>query len=108
MVSTTQPINSSPWHYISPRNTRPPENRANNNYNYILNNLANGLAEESDNEDGKNIVDKGKAKNYSNGSDNSNNTDNNNSRDSNSSDSNKGNKAYRYIGRQELLTPITS
>jgi hypothetical protein len=75
---------------MSPRNTRLLEDRANNSYNYILDNLINGLAKESNNKD---------SKNYSNGSNNSNNIDNNNSRDSNSSNSNKGNKARGYIGR---------
>ena len=84
---------------MSPYNTRPLEDRANNSYNYILGNLVNGLAKESNNKDGKNIIDKGKAKNYNNRSNNSNNTGNNNSRDSNSSNSNKGNKARGYIGR---------
>jgi hypothetical protein len=84
---------------MSPYNTRPLENRANNSYNYILNNLINSLAKESNNKDSKNVIDKGKAKNYSNGSNNSDDTDNNNSRDSNSSNSNKGNKTYGCIGR---------
>ena len=53
-------------------------------------------------------MDKGKPENYSNGSDDSDNTDNNNSGDGDSSNSDKGNEAYRYIGQQELLTPITS
>jgi len=81
---------------MSPRNTKPPENRANNSYNYILDNLINSLAKESNNKDNKNVIDKDKAKNYSNKSNNSNNTDNNNSRDSNSSNSNKGNRARGY------------
>jgi hypothetical protein len=93
---------------MSPYNTRPLEDRANNSYNYILDDLINGLAKESNNKDGENVIDKGKAKNYSDGSDNSDNTDNNNSGDGNSSDSDKGNKACGYVGRQGLLTPITS
>ena len=56
-------------------------------------------------------MDKGKAKNYNNKSYNSNNIDNDNSKNSNSSDSNssnsnKGNKAYKYIGWQELPVPV--
>jgi hypothetical protein len=84
---------------MSPCDTRPLEDGANNSYNYILDDLANGLAKESDNKDGKNVVDKGKAKNYSNGSNNSNNTDNDDSRDGNSSNSNEGNEACGCIGR---------
>ena len=79
---------------MSPCDTRLLEDRANNSYNYILDNLINGLAKESNNKDSKNVIDKGKAKNYSNRSNNSNDTDNNNSKDGNSSDSNKGSKAY--------------
>ena len=89
-------------------NTRLLENGANNSRNYILDNLVNGLAKESNNKDGKNIIDKNKAENNSDGSNNSDNTDNNNSSNSNSSNSNKGDEAYRYTGRQKLLTPITS
>jgi len=90
------------------RDTRPLEDGANDSHNYILDDLVNGLAEESDNENGKNVVDEGKAKNYSDGSDDSDNTDNDNSRDSDSSDSDEGNKARGCVGRQELLTLITS
>ena len=75
------------------------------------------MAEECDysnnNKDGKNNIDKGKAKNYNNKSYNSSDTDNNdsknsNSSDNNSSDSNKGNKAHKYIRQQELPVPISS
>ena len=52
-------------------------------------------------------MDKGKAKNYSDGSNNSGNTVNNNARDGNSSSSDKGNKVRGCVGRQELLTPIS-
>ena len=93
---------------MPPHNTRPLEDRANNSHNYILDNLVNSLAEESDNKDNKNIINKGKTKNYSDRSNNSDNTDNNDSRDSNSNDSDKGNKTCGCIGRQGLLTPITS
>ena len=93
---------------MSPCNTGPPEDGTNNSCNYILDNLANGLAEESDNKNSENIVDKGKAKNYSNRSDNSDNIDNNNFGDGDSSNSNKGNKACGCAGQQELPTPITS
>ena len=79
-------------------NTKPLKNGANNSRNYILNNLINGLAEESDNKNSKNIINKGKAKNNSNKSNNSNNIDNNNSSNNNSSNNNKGNKACKYIG----------
>jgi hypothetical protein len=66
----------------------------------------------NDNKDSKNDVDKGKAKNCNNRSDNSSDIDNNNSRDSDSSDSdssdsNKGNEAHRCIGRRELPAPIS-
>ena len=84
---------------MSSYNTRLPEYRANNSYNYILDNLINGLTKESNNKDGKNIIDKGKAGNYGNGSNNSNNMDNNDSGDGDSSSSNKDNKARGYIGR---------
>ena len=89
---------------MSPCDTRLLEDGVNNSCNYILDNLVNSLAEESNNKDSENVIDKGKAENYSNGSNNSNNMDNNNSRNSNSSDSNKGNKAHGC----GLLTPITS
>ena len=93
---------------MSPCNTRLLEDRANNSCNYILDNLINGLAKESDNKDGENVIDKGKAENYSNGSNNSDDTDDNDSKDSDSSNSNKGSEAHGYVGRQGLLTPITS
>ncbi len=48
----------------------------------------------NDNKDSKNIIDKGKAKNYNNRNDNSGDIDNNDTKDSNSSDSNR---ACRYI-----------
>jgi hypothetical protein len=104
VVSTTRPTSSSPQHYISPRDTRPLEDRANNSCNYILDNLINGLAKKSDNKDsknikdGKNVIDEGKAKNYSDGFIFIFFFYNHDSRDSNSSDSNKGNKARGYIG----------
>jgi len=73
---------------------------ANDSCNYILNNIVNGLAKESNNnKDGKNVIDEGKAKNYSDGSDNSGDIDNNDSGDNNSSNNNKGNKTYRCAGR---------
>jgi len=98
-VSTTRPTSPSPQHSMSPCNTRPPEYRANNSYNYILDDLINGLTKESNNKDSENVTDKGKAENYSNRSNNSNNIDNNNSRDGNSSSSNEDNKACGYIGQ---------
>ena len=98
MVSA-RPTSSSPQHYISPYNTKLLEDRTNNNCNYILDNFINSLAKKSNNKNGKNVMDKGKAKNYSDGSDNSDDIDNNNSRDSDSSNSDKGNKAHRYAGR---------
>ena len=79
-------------------NTKLLKYRANNSYNYILDNFINGLIKESNNKDGENVTDKGKAENYSDESDNSNNTDDNDSRDGNSSSSDKDNKAYRYMG----------
>ena len=82
---------------MSPYNTRPPEDGANNSCNYILDNLINSLAEESDNEDSENVIDKGKAKNDSDGSNNSDNINNNNSGNSDSSNSNKGDEACKYI-----------
>ena len=93
---------------MSPHNTRLLEDGANNSYNYILDDLVNSLTKESNNKDGENIIDKGKAKNNSDGNNNSNNTDNNNSSNSNSSNSNKGDKACRYIRWQKLPTPITN
>jgi hypothetical protein len=52
-------------------------------------------------------VDKGKAKNYSNRSNNSGDIVNNNTRDNDSSSSDKGNKVCGYIGRQGLPTSIS-
>jgi len=55
-------------------------------------------------------MDGGKAEHYNDGSHGSNDSgdiDNNNTGDSDSSNSDRGNKAYRYIGRQGLLTPIS-
>jgi hypothetical protein len=46
----------------------------------------------------KNVMDKDKAENYSNGNNDNDNIDNDDFRDNNSSNSNKGNKACRYIG----------
>jgi len=93
---------------MSPYNTRPPEYRANDSCNYILDDLVNGLTKESDNKDGDNVTDEGKAENYSDGSNNSNNTDDDDSGDGNSSNSDKDNEACGYIGRRGLLTPINS
>ncbi|XTI82471.1 hypothetical protein V2W45_1326042 [Cenococcum geophilum] len=98
-ISAAQPTSSSPQHYISPCDTKLLENRANNSYNYILDNLANSLAKESNSKNSKNVADKGKAKNYNNSSNNSVNTDNNDFGDSNSSNSDKGNEARGYIGQ---------
>ena len=73
-----------------------------------LNDLVNGLAEEynhnGDNENSKNIVNKGKAENCNNRSNGSSDMDDDNARDSNSSNSNssdsdKGNEAHKYIGQ---------
>jgi hypothetical protein len=108
VVSTARPTSPSLRHCISPYSIRPPEYRANNSRNYILDNLINGLTKESNNKDGKNVIDKGKAKNYSNRSNGSNNMYNNNSRDGNSSSSDKDNKVCGCMGRQGLLTPINS
>jgi len=86
---------------MSPRNTRPLENGANNSRNYILDDLINNLVEKSNNKDGENVMDKGKAENYSDGSDDSDNsddTDDDNFRDNNSSNSDKGNKARGCVG----------
>jgi hypothetical protein len=80
-------------------NTKPPEDGANNSCNYILDDFVNGLTEKSKNKDGENVIDKGKAKNYSNGSDNSDDMNNNNFGDSDSSSSDEDNKALRYIGQ---------
>ena len=93
---------------MSPYNTELLENRVNNSCNYILDDLVNSLAKESDNKNSKNIMDKGKAENNSNGSNNSDNTNDNDFGNSNSSDSNKGDEARRYIKWQRLPTPITS
>ena len=82
---------------MSPRDTKPLKDGANNSCNYILDDLVNSLTKESNNKDGENVIDKNKAKNNSNGSNNSNNTDNNDSNNSNSSNSNKGDKAHKYI-----------
>ena len=84
---------------MSPYDTKPLKDGANNSCNYILDNLVNGLAEESNNKDGENIINKGKAKNNSNGSDNSDDIDDDDSNNSNSSNSNKGDKAHKYIER---------
>jgi hypothetical protein len=51
-------------------------------------------------------MDEGKAKNYSDGSNNSDDTDNGDSGDGNSSSSNKDNEACGCVGRRGLLTPI--
>ena len=96
---------------MSPRDTRPPEDGANNSRNYILDDLVNGLAKESDNEDsedGENVMDEGKAENYSDGSNDSDDTDDNDSEDGDSSDSDEGSEARGCVGRRGLLTPITS
>ena len=94
--------------YISPRDTGPLEDRANNSCNYILGDLVNGLAKESDNEDGENVMDEGKAENYNDGSDDSDDTDDDDSGDGDSSDSDEGNEARGCVGRRGLPTPIIS
>ena len=83
---------------MSPYNTKPLEDRVNNNCNYILDNFVNGLTKESDNKNSKNVIDKGKAENNSNKSNNSNNINDNNSNNSNSSNSDEGDEARKYIG----------
>ena len=88
--------------------TRLSEDRVNNSCNYILDNLVNSLAEESNNKDGENVIDEGKAENDSDGSNNSDNTDDDDSGDSNSSNSDKGDEAHGCVGWRGLLTPITS
>ena len=93
---------------MSPRDTRLLEDGANNSRNYILGDLVNSLAKESDNEDGENVIDKGKAENYNDGSDNSDDTDDDDSGDGDSSNSDEGNEARRCVGRRGLLTPIIS
>jgi hypothetical protein len=93
---------------MSSRNTKPLENRANNSYNYILNNFVNGLAKKGNNKNGENVINKGKTKNNSDGSDDSNNIDNDDFGDGDSSNSNKSNKACGCIGWRGLPTPITS
>ena len=78
----------------------------------LLQDKINGLTKEynysNNNKDSKNNVDKGKAENYNNRSDDSSDINNNNFRDSDSSNDNKGNKAYKYIGQQESPAPINS
>ena len=108
MFSTIRPTSPFPRHCISPYNTRLLEYRANNSCNYILDNFINGLTKESNNKDSDNVTDEGKAKNYSDRSNNSNDTDNNDSGNGNSSSSDKDNKVYGYTGRRGLLTPINS
>ena len=89
----------------SPRNTGPPQDRASNSCNYILDDPVNGLAKKSDysnnNKDGENIIDKGKAENYSDRSDDSGDIDNNAS--DGDSDGDKGNEARGCV---ESPTPI--
>ena len=108
VVSAIWPTSFFFWYCMSSRNTRLLEDRVNNSRNYILDDFVNGLAKESNNKDGENIINKGKAENNSDGSNNSDNIDNDNSGNSNSSNSDEGNKAYRYIGWQGLPTLITS
>ena len=83
---------------MSLRDTGLLEDGVNNSCNYILDDFVNGLAKESNNEDGENVMDEGKAENYSDRSNDSDDIDDNDFGDGDSSDSNKGNKAYRYIG----------
>ena len=77
----------------------------------LLQNKVNSLFKKcnhsNNNKDSKNIVDKGKAKNYSNGSDNSGNTVNNDVGDGDSSNSNNSNEAYGCVGRRESPTFIS-
>ena len=106
MVSAwlTSPL---PRHSSSPRKTGPPQDRASNSRNYILDDLVNGLAEESNhsdnNEDGENIMDEGKAKNYSDGSDDRGDTDDD-AGDGNS-DSDKGNEAGEVSRATRIANP---
>ena len=106
-VSAARPTSPSPRHYTSPRDTGPPEDGANDSRNYILDDLVNSLAEESDNnEDGENVMDEGKAENYSDGSDDSDDTGDDDSGDSDSSGSDEGNEARGCAGRRGLPTLI--
>jgi hypothetical protein len=99
VVSATRPTSPSPQHYTSPYDTRLLQDRANNSRNYILDDLIDGLAKESNNnKDSENVIDKGKAEKYSDRSNNSDDTDNDDSGDGDSSNSNEGNKARGCIG----------
>jgi len=51
-------------------------------------------------------VDEGNAENYNDGSNNSSDIDNNDFGDGNGSDSDKGNEAYRCVGRRDSLAPV--
>ena len=76
----------------------------------------NGLAKKCDysnnNKDSENVIDKGKAKNYSDGSNDSGNMVNDDAKDGDgdggdSSDSDNGSKARGYTGRRESPTSIS-
>jgi hypothetical protein len=99
-ASATRPISPLLQQSLSSRNFRPPQDKVN------------GLAEKCDysdnNKDSKNVMDEGKAKNYSDGSDNSGDTVNDNAGDGNSSSSDEGNEVRGCAGRQGLPTLISS
>ncbi|OCL04048.1 hypothetical protein AOQ84DRAFT_417177 [Glonium stellatum] len=106
---SVRPTSPSPRHSPFPRDTGPPQDRAGNSRNHILEGLVNGLAEESDhsdnNKDGENIMDEGKAENYSDGSDDSGDTDDD--AGDGDSDSDEGNEARGCAGRRGSPTPIS-
>ena len=107
MASATRPTSPLLYQSSSSRDIGLPQDN--------LDDLVNGLAEEynhnSNNENGENVVDEGKAKNCNDRSNGSGDTDDDDARDgdssnSDSSDSDKGNKAYGYTGRRRSLAPV--
>ena len=108
MASTTRPISPLLYQSSSSCNIGPLQN----NFNNFTNSLAEEYNHNSNNKNSKNVMDEGKAKNCNDRSNGSSNTDNNDARDGNSSNSNssnsdKGNKAYRCVGQQRSLAPVS-
>jgi len=107
VASAAQSANPSLQQSSSLYNIRPPQDKVNNGHNQIFDNLINNSAEKynhsNNNKNGESDMDKGKAENCNNGSDDSGNINDDDTGDSDSSNSDGGNKARGYAGRQGLL-----
>lgn len=98
-ASATRPTSPFLQQPSSSRDIGPPQDK--------VNGPAEKCDHSDDNKDGENVMDEGKAKNYSNGSDDSSDTVDDNAGDGDSSDSDNGNEARGCAGRRESPTFIS-